>query len=109
MTFLQQTVDAMPSVELPEEYELVVQTRHDDEDGENTVRWEYYYVDHRSRCLFWLFPFEADDYLGEISGPLSPAHFSKHIDDHRLLHRSLTTPSEHLLESWYWYAMQLTS
>ncbi|KZV67869.1 hypothetical protein PENSPDRAFT_687739 [Peniophora sp. CONT] len=84
VAFLQHKLAVTPGVQLPDDYELVAQISHDDQEGEGIIRWEYYYVDHSTRSLFWLFPFEADAYLGEISGPLSPAHF------------------KHLLESWYW-------
>lgn len=77
IAFLEQTLQTMPGLHLPDDYELVAQVSYDDEDGERTIQWQYYYVDHHSRSLFWLFPFVADGYLGEISGPLSPAHFSE--------------------------------
>lgn len=62
--------------------ELVIQIDWDDEDDE--VLWSYYYVDHNSRCLFWLNDFEVDHLLYEVTGSMPPAHF------------------KHILESWYW-------
>ncbi|VDC00131.1 unnamed protein product [Peniophora sp. CBMAI 1063] len=84
LAYLQQTLQCMPGIQLPPDYELVAQVAFEDEDGVKAIRWQYYFVDHRTRCLFWLFPLDADIYLTEICGPLSPAHF------------------KHLLESWYW-------
>ena len=40
------------------------------------MAWCYYYVDHRSRTLFWLAPFNTDYLLAEVRGVTSPAHIS---------------------------------
>ncbi|KZV67867.1 hypothetical protein PENSPDRAFT_38700 [Peniophora sp. CONT] len=77
-------IKTQTGVLLPSDYELVVQITFDEWEGEESVLWQYYYVHHETRSLFWLQPFHAGDYLGEISGPVSPAHF------------------KHMLETWYW-------
>ncbi|VDC02729.1 unnamed protein product [Peniophora sp. CBMAI 1063] len=69
---------------LPSGCELVIQVLFDEWAGERSVLWQYYYIHHETRSLFWLRPFSMSEYLGEISGSVSPAH------------------SKHLLESWYW-------
>ncbi|KZV69970.1 hypothetical protein PENSPDRAFT_651869 [Peniophora sp. CONT] len=84
INFLEGTLEAMPGEQLPDDYELGVRISFGTSDTEQIIRWEYYYVNHSTGGLFWLFPFEVDAYLNEVSGQMSPAHF------------------KHLLESWYW-------
>ena len=61
---------------LPPDRELVIQITFDEWEDQKTVLWQYYFVHHETRSLFWLRPFHAGDYLSEISGSVSPAHFS---------------------------------
>lgn len=57
------------------------------EDGEGTA-WCYYYVDHRSRTLFWLTPFDTDYLLAEVRGVTSPAHIKLEIETQYWMHWS---------------------
>lgn len=39
-------------------------------------RRRYYYVDHTSRCLFWVHPYERPAILSQVEGKKNPSHAS---------------------------------
>ncbi|KZV69975.1 hypothetical protein PENSPDRAFT_651874 [Peniophora sp. CONT] len=86
VAYLQQLSQAQPAAPLPADYELVVQITFDKSEvtGEKGILWQYYYVDHKTRGLFWLRPFEVGEHLIAVCGEVFPAHF------------------KHMLETWYW-------
>ncbi|KZV67868.1 hypothetical protein PENSPDRAFT_754574 [Peniophora sp. CONT] len=82
--YLQQLLQAQPAAPPSADYELVVQITFDKSEVEKGILWQYYYVDHKTRSLFWLRPFEVGEHLTAVCGEVCPAHF------------------KHMLESWYW-------
>ena len=57
---------------LPEDWELALELRKDDETGESIC--SYYFVCHSTRCLFWLHEFDLEGVLGEVSGVTEKTH-----------------------------------
>lgn len=51
--------------------DLVLELKSDDESG--SVCW-YYFVNHNSRCLFWLHESDVEDVLSDCKGVESLAH-----------------------------------
>jgi len=47
------------------------------ETKDETIIWQYYYVDHHSRTLFWLEPYDMSDLLQDIPGVEEPGHISE--------------------------------
>jgi hypothetical protein len=47
------------------------------QDGE--IIWQYYYVDHTNRTLFWLEPYDMNDLLRDIPGVEEPGHISEWV------------------------------
>jgi len=55
-------------------YELVldrVETKN------KQIIWQYYYVDHKHRTLFWLEPYPMRELLCNIRGVAEPSHVSE--------------------------------
>lgn len=92
---------------LPSGCELVLQVTFEEWEGASSVIWQYYYVHHKTRSLFWLRDFEVGEYLGEILGPVSPAHFSAYIREPALYATRADIALEHMLQSWYWFVSLL--
>jgi hypothetical protein len=53
--------------------ELVLELFQDD--GERMI-CGYYFIDHSTRCLFWLHKFDASFILEEVKGITGPGHIS---------------------------------
>ena len=71
------------------------------------IQWFYYYACHKTRCLFWLETYDAEDMISEVYWVASAAHISaspilSSIYGLFLLIRFL----EHRLEALYWYLCQ---
>ena len=68
--FLERRLKAF-GAEVPAEFDTVVQVeREQADDGEGRMLWQYYFVNHNTRALFWIRPYKLDD------KPSNPAHFS---------------------------------
>lgn len=63
--------------------DLVLELKSDDESG--TVCW-YYFVNHNSRCLFWLHESDVEDVLSDCKGVESLAHIRLAIQAQYWLH-----------------------
>ena len=61
-----------PTIQL-NDYDLVLDIMH--LQG-GRIQWSYYYVCHKTRCLFWLHKCDATRIISELSGVKSPAHVS---------------------------------
>jgi hypothetical protein len=64
----------------PNNHELVVDFDIEDDGLDNTAGfvWQYYFVDHDNKCLFWLKDRETSRWFEDaISGVKSHAHFCK--------------------------------
>jgi hypothetical protein len=67
------------------------------------VEWSYYYACHKTRCLFWLDPYDASHMISEVYCVTSPAHVSEsQILSSILPPFPLTWSAEHRLEALYW-------
>ncbi|KAI0315001.1 hypothetical protein OF83DRAFT_392027 [Amylostereum chailletii] len=76
--FAQYLEDFLHSMDMSppsDDCELVLEVSFSKEEGDSIV-WSYYYVDHRTKTLFWLRPFVADHIMTEILGFSSPDHFN---------------------------------
>lgn len=73
---LEQLAHAQHGGSLPDDYELVVHVAFDNSGSEKRILWKYYFVDHRTRSLFWLRSFEVGLHLYAVFGDVRPAHFS---------------------------------
>jgi hypothetical protein len=47
------------------------------ETKDEKIIWQYYYVDHNSKTLFWLEPYDMNDLLRDIPGVKEPGHISE--------------------------------
>jgi len=47
------------------------------ETKDKKIIWQYYYVDHNNRTLFWLEPYDMHDLLRDIPGVEEPGHISE--------------------------------
>ena len=54
-------------------YDLVLDMH--EEGGQ--MQWFYYYACHKTRCLFWLEPYDAKAMISEVLWIASPAHVSE--------------------------------
>jgi hypothetical protein len=63
------------NVTLPNEIELVLEIRTQDTDK----ICGYYFVEHSSRCLFWLEEFDAEGICDEIKVVVSMSHLRKSV------------------------------
>lgn len=64
------------------DYDLVLDIIKTDDE---TI-WAYYYVDHKTRTLFWLHDYECGDtLLGEVDGARAPSHVSAYFVIHQLI------------------------
>lgn len=61
---------------IPEDSECMMHVDFDDE-GEQRECY-YYMVNHQTRVLFWLNPFEAAAMLDDVDNVTDPSHISKH-------------------------------
>ena len=41
------------------------------------IVWQYYYVDHKNKTLFWLEPYSMRPLLNNIPGVEEPSHISR--------------------------------
>ena len=57
---------------VPTDYELVIEIASSDTDDE--LLWQYYYVEHASRSIFWLEDHLLWKELEAVKGILSPDH-----------------------------------
>ena len=57
---------------LPEDWELVLELRKDEETGDYTC--SYYFVCHSTRCLFWLHEFDMESVLDDLCGVTEMTH-----------------------------------
>ena len=51
--------------------DLVIESKVDDD---NNLVFCYYFVNHHSRCIFWLYDFDAEDVLSDCQGVLNLSH-----------------------------------
>jgi hypothetical protein len=54
-------------------YELVLDRV---ETKDKQIIWQYYYVDHENKTLFWLKPYPIRDLLCNVRGVEEPTHIS---------------------------------
>jgi hypothetical protein len=66
-------------------YDLVLD-RVETKDGktkEDKIIWQYYFVDHKTRTLFWLDYYDMTDLLCEVYGACQPGHISGYSSVHQ--------------------------
>jgi len=56
------------------DYDLVLDIA---ETKDNKIIWKYYFVDHITRTLFWLRPYNMKNLLAAIPGAKEPGHISE--------------------------------
>ena len=72
------------------------------ETEDKLTNWQYYYVDHNTRTLFWLEPYEINQ---DVPGVKEPSHISKQILSNAPAHVTSLFNQETLLESHYWWGI----
>lgn len=75
-TFIEQIEDMERehNFEMDQTVELVLELHRSVENDE--MECGYYFVDHRTRCLFWLHEYDISEILEEVKGASSPSHIS---------------------------------
>ena len=63
--------------EMPADWELVLELARDGQTDRHV--WAYYFVDHRTRALFWLHEHETDTIISDMRVVKSKAHICKTI------------------------------
>jgi hypothetical protein len=58
------------NIQLPVDWELVLELSLEEEEES----WSYYFIDHELRILFWLHPFELDEFDLQKMTVVSKAH-----------------------------------
>ncbi|KAI0067089.1 hypothetical protein BV25DRAFT_1820257 [Artomyces pyxidatus] len=82
--YLAALVETDPDLGLPsDDIDLVLDLNP--VDAEN-MQWRYYYVDHKSRILFWIHEYPADFLICEAKGASSPAHIRLRLEDQYWCH-----------------------
>ncbi len=71
-----------------DDYDLVLDIINMEND--KTI-WAYYYVDHKTKTLFWLNFYECDRLLHEVPGAKEASHVSTYFSVHRLRPSGLMT------------------
>lgn len=66
--------DTFPA--LPEDWELVLELRKDEEASEYTC--SYYFVRLSTRCLFWLHEFDLESVLDDLCGVTEKTHIREY-------------------------------
>ena len=62
------------------DYDLVLDIIKTGDESDDESIWAYYYVDHRTRTLFWLHFYECGDtLLGEVFGVKDASHVSAYF------------------------------
>ncbi|KAI0253075.1 hypothetical protein BJV78DRAFT_238784 [Lactifluus subvellereus] len=49
--------------------------------GHGQKRWSYYYACHETRCLFWLYKYDATNMISGVYGAKSPAHIKHRLEE----------------------------
>ncbi|KAH9011516.1 hypothetical protein EDB83DRAFT_2448163 [Lactarius deliciosus] len=96
---LQTLPGAKELADLPGGYDLVLQIKTDQPLG---LRWFYYYVSHKYRCLFWLQEYPVENLIQEgaqVVGVQSLAHIQHQLEHFYWAHWSLYPVSfdQHML------------
>lgn len=88
---------------MPDNVECMIMV-DEDEDEPGTYECYYYLVHPQKQILFWMNNFDAAQYIIDIDGVESPAHFSKHsiLFYAWMIRHELIVNLEHLLESLFW-------
>jgi hypothetical protein len=53
------------------------------ETKDRKIIWQYYFVDHKTRTLFWLDHYDMTDLLCEVYGAWQPGHISGYSPVHQ--------------------------
>jgi hypothetical protein len=81
-------------------YDLVLD-RVETKDGK--IIWQYYFVDHETKTLFWLNHYDMRNLLREVYGAVEPGHISGYSPVHQgPLTLISSCDSEIRLEALYW-------
>ncbi|CCM03271.1 uncharacterized protein FIBRA_05399 [Fibroporia radiculosa] len=73
---VEEVIQAQPNP-LPEHVELVLELEENKKENKETKHhWCYYFVDHKSRTLFWLHEY---DIVGELGGSLKGLNSAPHV------------------------------
>ncbi|KAH9958307.1 hypothetical protein BC827DRAFT_1220437 [Russula dissimulans] len=59
------------------------------ETKDKKTNWKYYYVDHKTRTLFWLQPYDMSELMGAILGVKEPGHIKLRLEALYWVHWSL--------------------